>query len=79
MPGVRVSCHHHQALARLAPGLRVTGRADDGTVEAVEVLGQAFAVGVQWHPEEDSEDTRLFAALVAAGQQYRERLREGVS
>ena len=54
---VRVCCHHHQAIARLAPGLRVTGHAEDGTVEAVEVLGQAFAVGVQWHPEEDSEDT----------------------
>lgn len=76
---VRVSCHHHQALARLAPGLEVTGRADDGTVEAVEVPGQSFAIGVQWHPEEDSEDGRLFAALVSAGQRYRERIREGVS
>jgi putative glutamine amidotransferase len=76
---VRVSCHHHQALARLAPGLEVTGRAEDGTVEAVEVPGQSFAIGVQWHPEEDSEDGRLFAALVSAGQRYRERIREGVS
>ena len=76
---LRVSCHHHQALARLAPGLRVTGRADDGMVEAVEVPGQAFAVGVQWHPEEDSVDGRLFAALVDAAQRYRERLKEGMS
>lgn len=78
-PRVRVSCHHHQALARLAPGLKVTGQADDGTVEAVEVPGRAFAVGVQWHPEESSQDVRLFAALVEAGQRYRDRLREGVS
>ncbi|HEX9042146.1 MAG TPA: gamma-glutamyl-gamma-aminobutyrate hydrolase family protein [Trebonia sp.] len=76
---LRVSCHHHQALARLAPGLKVTGRAGDGTVEAVEVPGQSFAIGVQWHPEEDGEDGRLFAALVSAGQRYRERIREGVS
>jgi gamma-glutamyl-gamma-aminobutyrate hydrolase PuuD len=76
-PRVRVSCHHHQALARLAPGLKVTGQADDGTVEAVEVPGRAFAVGVQWHPEESSQDVRLFAALVEAGQRYRDRLREG--
>jgi putative glutamine amidotransferase len=76
---LRVSCHHHQALARLAPGLKVTGRADDGTVEAVEVPGQAFAIGVQWHPEEDSADGRLFAALVGAGQRYRKGIREGVS
>ena len=78
-PHVRVSCHHHQALARLAPGLRVTGRAGDGTVEAVEVLGRAFAVGVQWHPEEDSEDVRLFTALVEAGHRYRERRTGGAS
>jgi gamma-glutamyl-gamma-aminobutyrate hydrolase PuuD len=76
---VRVSCHHHQALARLAPGLQVTGRADDGTVEAVEVPGRAFAIGVQWHPEENSQDGRLFAALASAGRHYRKRLREGMS
>jgi putative glutamine amidotransferase len=78
-PRVRVHCHHHQAVDRLAGGLTVTGRADDGTVEAVEVPGPAFAVGVQWHPEENSEDIRLLAALVAAGHQYRERLSEGGS
>ncbi|MDX6419875.1 MAG: hypothetical protein QOG28_4495, partial [Trebonia sp.] len=39
-----------------------------------EVPGRAFAVGVQWHPEESSGDVRLFAALVAAGQRYRGRL-----
>jgi gamma-glutamyl-gamma-aminobutyrate hydrolase PuuD len=76
---VRVHCHHHQAVDRLAGGLTVTGRAQDGTVEAVEVPGPSFAVGVQWHPEENSEDIRLLAALVAAGRQYRERLREGGS
>jgi putative glutamine amidotransferase len=59
-------CHHHQALARLADGLVVTGRAPDGTVEAVELAGHPFVVGVQWHPEQD--DPRLFAALVAAAQ-----------
>jgi putative glutamine amidotransferase len=74
---VRVHCHHHQALACLAPGLTVTGRADDGTVEAVEVPGQAFALGVQWHPEESSEDGRLFAALVAAGQRHAAAQRHG--
>lgn len=78
-PRLRVSCHHHQALARLAPGLAVSGRADDGTVEAVEVPGQSFAIGVQWHPEENGADVRLFAALVEAAQRYRKRHRGGVS
>jgi gamma-glutamyl-gamma-aminobutyrate hydrolase PuuD len=78
-PGVRVSCHHHQAIARLAAGLTVSAVAGDGTIEAAEVAGQAFAVGVQWHPEEDSADARLFAALTAAGRQYRERVRENTA
>lgn len=75
----RVWCHHHQAIADLAPGLQVSARADDGTVEAAEVCGQTFAVGVQWHPEEDSEDVRLFAGLVTEARRYAERLQEGVS
>jgi gamma-glutamyl-gamma-aminobutyrate hydrolase PuuD len=57
-------CHHHQAIERLADGLVVTGRAADGTIEAVEAAGHPFLVGVQWHPEQD--DQRLFDALVAA-------------
>jgi putative glutamine amidotransferase len=76
-PRVHVRCHHHQAVARLAPGLTVTGRAADGTVEAVEVACPSFAVGVQWHPEENQEDARLFAALVTAGQEYGAGLRSG--
>ncbi len=57
-------CHHHQAIARLADGLTVTGRAPDGMIEAVELVGRPFLVGVQWHPEQD--DPRIFATLVAA-------------
>ena len=61
-----VRCYHHQAIDVLAPGLTVTARAGDGTVEAVEVDGHAFALGVQWHPEENPDDLRLFTALIAA-------------
>jgi putative glutamine amidotransferase len=59
-------CYHHQAVDRLGEGLTAVGWAQDGTVEAVELPGEQFAVGVQWHPEQDSSDVRLFAALVAA-------------
>lgn len=65
--GVTGRCHHHQAIARLADGLTITGRAQDGTIEAVELAGHPFVVGVQWHPEQD--DPRIFAALVAAAAQ----------
>jgi anthranilate synthase component 2/putative glutamine amidotransferase len=61
-----VRCYHHQALDVVAPGLRVTARAGDGTVEAAEVDGHDFALGVQWHPEENPDDLRLFTALIAA-------------
>jgi gamma-glutamyl-gamma-aminobutyrate hydrolase PuuD len=63
---VSVRCHHHQALDRVADGLVVTGRAADGTVEAVELDGAGFVVGVQWHPEQDATDLRLMSALVEA-------------
>ncbi|MEV5963318.1 gamma-glutamyl-gamma-aminobutyrate hydrolase family protein [Kribbella sp. NPDC051952] len=57
-------CYHHQALDVVAPSLRVTARAGDGTIEAAEVEGHDFALGVQWHPEENADDLRLFTALI---------------
>jgi putative glutamine amidotransferase len=63
---VTVHCHHHQSVDRLGGELRPVGWAPDGTVEAVELPGAGFVVGIQWHPEEDSVDRRLFQALVKA-------------
>ncbi|MFJ9607479.1 gamma-glutamyl-gamma-aminobutyrate hydrolase family protein [Kitasatospora sp. NPDC101176] len=65
-PVTEVSCYHHQAVDRIGAGLRVTGRSTDGTVEALELPDRHFALGVQWHPETDSYDQRIFQALVAA-------------
>jgi putative glutamine amidotransferase len=60
---------HHQAIERLGTGLLVTGLAEDGTIEAVELPG-GWVVGVQWHPEDtaehDGDQQRLFDAFVAA-------------
>ncbi|MCB9746602.1 MAG: gamma-glutamyl-gamma-aminobutyrate hydrolase family protein [Alphaproteobacteria bacterium] len=45
-----VNSTHHQAVAD--PGqLRVTGRAPDGVIEAIEMGNHRFCLGVQWHPE----------------------------
>lgn len=69
----KVRCYHHQGVGELAPGLRATAWAEDGTVEAVEGTGDGYVLGVQWHPEEDDSDDRLFAALVNAAIRYRAR------
>jgi putative glutamine amidotransferase len=62
-----VNTIHHQALGELGEGLRVSARSADGTIEAAELPGAPWFVGVQWHPEllpgRPSGDA-LFAALV---------------
>jgi putative glutamine amidotransferase len=61
-----VPCYHHQSIAVLAPSLRPVGFADDGTIEAVESAQEPFLLAVQWHPEQDPGDRRLFQGLVDA-------------
>ena len=67
----RVNTSHHQALDRVASGLRIAARAHDGTIEAVETVEtDRFLLAVQWHPEriwQESEiSRRLFEELVQA-------------
>lgn len=65
-----VNSLHHQAIRELAPALTVTATSEDGLVEAAEVLGHPFALGVQWHPEnlvaDDLAMLGLFRGLVRA-------------
>lgn len=68
-----VNSTHHQAVKRVAPPLRVVGRAPDGVIEALELhpdhaAGRAFLLTVQFHPERlcdrHPEHARIFAAFV---------------
>jgi len=64
-----VNSRHHQAAGRLGRGLAVTARAAD-VVEAVELSGPLFVLGVQWHPEDrvsvSPADRSLFEAFAEA-------------
>jgi putative glutamine amidotransferase len=63
---IQVPAAHHQAPNRVGDGLTVAGWSPgDEVVEALEVAGHRFGVGVQWHPEE-GDDPRLMTAFVAA-------------
>jgi putative glutamine amidotransferase len=64
--------YHHQILDRVADGLCVTARAADGTVEAVESTQGSWALGVQFHPEQNPSDLRLFEGFIDAARRYRE-------
>jgi putative glutamine amidotransferase len=63
-------CYHHQAIAELGDGLVVSARDTAGVIEAVEIPGDAFALAVQWHPEERLDDLRLFEAVVESAAAY---------
>ena len=70
-PILKVNSLHHQGIRDVAPGLRVTGYAPDGLVEAVELPDHPFGLAVQWHPEwmTDQLSTRkLFKAFVEAAE-----------
>jgi putative glutamine amidotransferase len=68
-----VNSFHHQAVDRLGAGLRAVAWSPDGVVEAVEVDGFGFTVGVQWHAEcltERPEQASLFRAFVSAASRH---------
>ena len=66
----RVNSFHHQAVKTVANGFVASvWSADDDVVVAMELPGNRFAVGIQWHPEElteCSEAQRLFCSFVDA-------------
>jgi putative glutamine amidotransferase len=74
---VWINSMHHQGLKRIADDLIATAWAPDGLVEAVEAPGDAYAVGVQWHPEmlvdTDAGTRRLFDGFIEAARAYREQ------
>lgn len=65
------NAYHHQAVNRLGEGLEATAWSGDGVVEAIELPGSLFVVGVQSHPESleakiEPRWQKLFLAFVDA-------------
>ena len=70
-PRLGVNTIHHQSVAELGEGLVVSAVSpDDGIIEGIELPGDLFVVGVQWHPEHmwrtRPHSKRLFRAFVEA-------------
>jgi putative glutamine amidotransferase len=74
-----VNSAHRAGLCRLARGFRVSARALDGVVEAIEPEQEGwFALGVQWRPASATAsglDIQLFRAFVEACGHRMARLR----
>jgi putative glutamine amidotransferase len=73
---VRVHSYHHQGIDRLGEGLVVAARSEDGLVQAFVDTSAGHVVGIQWHPEENAEDRRLFADLVSQARAFAARRKE---
>ena len=68
------SVYHHQSLDRVADGLTVSARSQEGVIEGVDIDGMTFGIGVQCHPEvTGTRAGRLFESFVAAAHTYRSR------
>ena len=52
---LEVNSRHHQAVKMPGQGMTVCARATDGLIEAAELSGRKFVLGVQWHPESLSD------------------------
>jgi putative glutamine amidotransferase len=79
---LNVNSSHHQAIGRVADGLRITAHAPDGIVEGLEDPRHPFYVGVQWHPEDmtgEGSASSIFGAFVEAARKYAEEKRQATS
>lgn len=67
---IKVNSIHHQGICDLAPQLRINAVAEDGLIEAADMPGKRFVLGVQWHPEvhgyEDFCTRAIFTEFIMA-------------
>jgi putative glutamine amidotransferase len=69
---IETNTGHHQGIRTLGAGLKISARAGDGVVEAIE--GDGYVLAVQWHPESwlcDVNSSRLYESYAQAVSNYR--------
>jgi putative glutamine amidotransferase len=64
-------CYHHQAMDSVPDALHITARSADGIIQALETTDGGWVLGVQFHPEQNPNDLRLFRGFVEAAASYR--------
>ncbi|MFM6974207.1 MAG: gamma-glutamyl-gamma-aminobutyrate hydrolase family protein [Agromyces sp.] len=74
-PTVTASCYHHQALKQLGVGVIPIAHAAEGHIEAVRYEQPGWAVGLQWHTEDnfdsDPGQLEIVGRFIAEAQRYR--------
>lgn len=67
-----VNSFHHQAIKNIGDRFEATMIAEDGVVEGIEIPGERFICGVQWHPESmldyENEYLKVFTTFLKHAQ-----------
>ena len=63
---VTINSSHRERVVRVGEHVLISGQSNDGVIEAIELKDHPFAIGVQWHPEIESDTFggRLIEAFV---------------
>lgn len=48
---IMVNCHHHQGVRTIPLSVKISARSKDEVIEAIEVPGKRFVIGIHWHLE----------------------------
>jgi putative glutamine amidotransferase len=67
---LEVNSFHREAIVEVGADVRVSARAEDGVIEAIELPAHPFALGIQWHQElfaaGDHPGNSIFGGFVGA-------------
>ena len=75
---IKVNSSHHQAVKNVGNQIKISARAPDKIIEAIEKIDHPFCIGVQWHPEFNisQADQKIFTAFISAAKKYKTKKQE---